>query len=57
VPIIIVVTAAAGAGATLRPFGPESMGGMGPIIDAEVAHTGLSKDEVGPKVHISISNS
>lgn len=56
-PIIIVVTAAAGAGATLRPFGPESMGGMGPIIDAEVARTGLSEDEVGPKVHISISNS
>ena len=48
----------AGAGAALRLFGPESMGGqgdIGPIIDAEVASTGLSEDEVGPKVHISIS--
>ena len=47
----------AGAGATLRLFGPDSMGGqgnIGPIIDAEVARTGLSEDEVGPKVHISI---
>ena len=48
----------AGAGATLRLFGPESMGGEGDIgarIDAEVARTGLSEDEVGPKVHISLS--
>jgi hypothetical protein len=48
----------AGAAATLRLFGPESMGGqgdLGPIIDAEVARTGLSEDEVGPKVHIFIS--
>ena len=47
----------AGAGATIRLFGPDSMGGqgdIGPIIDAEVARTGLSEDEVGPKVHISI---
>ena len=48
----------AGAGATIRLFGPESMGGtgdIGPIIDAEVARTGLSDDEIGPKVHISVS--
>jgi hypothetical protein len=32
------------------------MGGRGDIggkIDAEVARTGLSDDEIGPKVHIS----
>ena len=32
------------------------MGGAGDIgakIDAEVARTGLSADEIGPKVHIS----
>ena len=55
VPIITMITA--GAGATIRLFGPDSMGGqgdLGPIIDAEVARTGLSEDEVGPKVHISI---
>ena len=55
-PIITMITA--GAGATLRLFGPESMGGegdIGPKVDAEVARTGLSEDEVGPKVHISIS--
>ena len=55
-PIITMITA--GAGATLRLFGPESMGGEGDIgarIDAEVARTGLSEDEVGPKVHISLS--
>jgi hypothetical protein len=56
VPIISVITA--GAGATLRLFGPESMGGIGDIgakIDAETARTGLSEDEIGFKVHISIS--
>jgi hypothetical protein len=44
----------AGAAATLRLFGPESMGGQGdfgPMIAAEIARTGLSEDEVGPKVH------
>ena len=54
VPIIGCVTA--GAGATIRGFGPESIGGVGDIgakIDAEVARTGLSADEIGPKVHIS----
>ena len=55
VPIIAVVTG--GAGAIVRIFGPESMGGMGDIgikIDAEIARTGLSDEEVGPKVCISV---
>ena len=48
----------AGAGATIRLFGPKSMGGVGDVgarIDAETARTGLSEDEVGNKVHISVS--
>jgi hypothetical protein len=56
VPIIAWITA--GAAATIRTFGPESMGGTGDIgarIDAEIARTGLSDDEIGPKVHISVS--
>ena len=55
-PIVNLITA--GAGAALRLFGPESMGGqgdIGTIIDAEIARTGLSEDEVGPKVRISVS--
>ena len=58
VPIITFV--ASGAGAILRLFGPESMGGVGNIgakIEAEVARTGLSVDEIGPKVHISYHSS
>ena len=54
VPMIDCV--AAGAGAIIRSFDPESMGGAGDIgakFDAEVARTGLSADEIGPKVHIS----
>ena len=54
-PIIAVITS--GAGAALRLFGPESMGGMGDIgikIDAEIARTGLSDEEIGPKVCISV---
>jgi hypothetical protein len=54
VPIIACV--AAGAGAIIRLFGPESLGGPGDNgakVDAEVARTGLSADEIGPKVHIS----
>ena len=42
----------------IHPFGPESMGGVGDIgarIDAETARTGLPDNEIGPKVHISIS--
>ena len=52
----IITCGAAGAGFFIRYFGPESMGGAGDIgakIDAEVARTGLSADEIGPKVHIS----
>ena len=55
VPTIACVTA--GAGAILRRFGPESTGGIGDlsaIIDAETARTGLSDEEIGNKVHISI---
>ena len=49
----IIVFGAAGAGFFIRYYGPESMGGAGDIgakIDAEVARTGLSADEIGPKV-------
>ena len=56
VPIITCVTG--GAAAIIRLFGPESMGGIGDIgarIDAEIARTGLSDKEVGPKVRISLS--
>ena len=55
VPIIACV--AAGAAAIIRLFGPESIGGVGDFgarIDAEAARTGLSTDEIGPKVYISI---
>ena len=55
VPIIACV--AAGAGAIIRLLGPESMGGVGDFgarIDAEIARTGLSDEEIGNKVHISI---
>jgi hypothetical protein len=51
----IISSVAAGAGALIRGFGPESIGGVGDFgaeIDAEVARTGLSDDEIGPKVHI-----
>ena len=53
VPIIAWVVA--GAGAVIRLFGPESIGGIGDIgakIDAEAARTGLSADEIGNKVHV-----
>ena len=53
----IIVCGAAGAGFFIRYFGPESMGGTGDVgakIDAEVARTGLSDDEIGPKVLISL---
>ena len=53
VPIITCVTG--GAGAVIRLFGPESMGGIGDIgvrIDEETARTGLSDGEIGSKVHI-----
>ena len=54
VPIIVFI--AVGSGTLIRSYAPESMGGRGDIgakIDAEVARTGLSADEIGPKVHIS----
>ena len=57
VPIIACVIA--GAGAIIRPFGPESMGGIGDFsarIDAESARTGVSADEIGHKVRTSVSN-
>ena len=53
-PIIAFIAAAAGA--IIQLFGPESMDGSGVIgakIDAEVARTGLTDDEIGSKVHIS----
>jgi hypothetical protein len=55
VPIIAWVIG--GAASTIYTFGPESMGGTGDIgarIDAETARTGLSDDEIGRKVHISV---
>ena len=40
----------------MRVYGPESMGGVGGArVDAEVARTGLSVDEIGSKVYISVS--
>ena len=51
----IISCVAAGAGAIIRLFGLESMGGAGDIsakVDAEAARTGLSADEIGPKVCI-----
>ena len=53
VPIISFV--AAGASAIIRFYGPEYIGGIGDVgakIDAEVARTGLSANEIGPKVRI-----
>jgi hypothetical protein len=53
VPIIALGTYAAAA--FMRYFGSESMGGAGDIgakIDAEVARTGLSADEIGAKVYL-----
>ena len=53
----IISFAALGTGFLIRFFGPESMGGIGDLgarIDAEVARTGLSADEIGPKVRICI---
>ena len=55
----IVACVSAGAGAILRRFGPESMGGIGDVserIDAEIARTGLSDEEINHKVQIYISS-
>ena len=46
---------AGGAGAFIRHFGPESMGGAGDIgakINADVARTEISADEIGTKVYL-----
>ena len=54
----IIACVASGAGAILRSYGPESGGGEGDLgakIDAEIARTGLSDDEVGLKAYISPS--
>jgi hypothetical protein len=51
----IIISAAAGAGAIIREFGPEYLGGMGDLgakIDAEATRSGLSADEIGVTVHI-----
>ena len=51
----IIAFGAGGAAAYIRCFGPESMGGagdIGPKIDAEVARTGLSANEIGNKVYL-----
>ena len=51
----IIAFGAGGAGAYIRYFGPESMGGAGDIgakIDAEGARNGLSADEIGTKVYL-----
>ena len=54
----IIACMAAPAAAIIRFFGPESIGGVGDIgarIDAEAARsTGLSADEIGHKVHVSL---
>ena len=42
----------------IRIFGPEYIGGIGDVIakvDAEVARTGLSENEIGRQVHVSLS--
>ena len=53
----IITCAPSGAAANIRLYGPESIGGVGgwvAKIDAEVARTGLSVDEIGNKVRISV---
>ena len=52
----IISSAPLSAGAIIRYFGPESIGGTGDFeakTDTEVARTGLSADEIGPNVNIS----
>ena len=52
----IITCLVVGASAFIRHFGPESMGGRGDFrakINAEIALTGISEDEIGRKVHIS----
>jgi hypothetical protein len=52
----IITCLAAGAGAIIRFFGPESIGGRADFsgkFDADVNISGLSEDEIGRKVHFS----
>ena len=54
----IIASIAAGAGAIIRLFGPESIGGLGDLgakIDAEAARLGVPSEEIGDRVHFSIS--
>jgi len=56
--IPIIASIPSSAGAIIRIFGPESMGGLGDFgakIDAEAARTGLPAVEIGEKVDISVS--
>ena len=46
----IISFGANGAASFIHYFGSESLGGAGDKIDAEVARTGLSAGEIGPKV-------
>ena len=51
----VIAFGAGGAGAFIRHFGPESMGGAGDIgakIVAEVARTGMTADDIGIKVYL-----
>ena len=51
----IIAFGAGGAGAFIRHFGPESMDGAGDIgakINADVARTEISADEIGTKVYL-----
>ena len=51
----IIAFGAGGAGAFIRHFSPESMGGGGDIgakINADVARTEISADEIGTKLYL-----
>ena len=48
----VISFGANGAAAFIRYFGSESMGGAGGEINAEVARTGMSAGDIGPKVYI-----
>ena len=55
VPIITFL--AMGAGAAIRLFGPESIGGLGDSIakiDAEAARTGVPTEKIRDRVHTSV---
>ena len=51
----IIISSAGGAGAIIREFGPEYLGGIGDLgakIDAEATRSGLSANEIGATVHV-----